>query len=142
MRLYAFVCLLATSLATAQTVTTPRQGAPVRTAILNALRKPVEKELGQRVVFQVDTLRVKGEWAFMSGRPLTSKGKKIDYRKTPYRAALDSGAFDDWICALLKKNGTQWKVLRYAIGATDVVWDGWDREFKAPRAIFPYGLRQ
>lgn len=30
-------------------------------------------------------------------------------------------------------------VVSAAERATDVVWDGWDRQFKAPRALSPYG---
>jgi hypothetical protein len=139
MRITAAALLVLTASALPQTATVPKSGSAVRKAILDSLRKPVEKDLGQKVVFQIDTIRVAGNWAFVSGKPRSASGKSIDYRKTSYRDAVDSGAFDDWICALFKKQGKQWKVLRYAIGATDVVWDGWDKEFKAPRAIFPYG---
>lgn len=122
-----------------QAVTSPKQGSAARKGILDALRVPIEKDLKQRVMFKVDHLKVSGNWAFMSGKNLTAAGKKIDYRKTRYKDAIDSGAFDDWTCALLKREGNKWKVLRYSIGATDVVWDGWFREFRAPKAIFPYG---
>lgn len=132
------VCLI-TAFATSQAPTSPKQGSAVRKAILDSLRPPVEKDLKQKVKFQVDHLKVQGNWAFMTGKSLTAAGKKIDYRKTKYREALEAGAFDDWICALFKKEGSKWKVARFAIGATDVVWDGWYQEFKAPKAIFPYG---
>jgi len=139
MRLTAVALMALSTSAFTQTLSVPKQGAPVRKAILEALRKPVEKDLGQKIVFQLDTIRVMGDWAFVSGKPRTASGKPVDYLKTRYRDAVNSGAFDDWICALFKKQGKQWRVLRFAIGATDVVWDGWDKEFKAPRAIFPYG---
>lgn len=119
--------------------TTPKQGSAERKSIMEAMRIPIEKDLKQRVIFQVDHLKVQGQWAFFSGKNLTRAGKKIDYRKTRYKEAIEHGAFDDWTCALLKKTGKKWKVIQYAIGATDVVWDGWYREYGAPKAIFPYG---
>lgn len=130
------ICLL-TTLAAAQT--TPKQGSPERKAIMDAMRVPIEKDLKQKVIFQVDHLKVQGQWAFFSGKNLTPSGKKIDYRKTRYKEAIEHDAFDDWTCALVKKTGKKWKVVAYAIGATDVVWDGWYEKYKAPKAIFPYG---
>ncbi len=121
--------------------TTPKPGSADRKAILDALRITIEKDLKQKVVFQVDHLRVLNGWAFYSGRPLTPAGKAIDYRKTKYRGALEDGAFDDWACGLLRKSGNKWKMVTFAIGATDVVWDGWDKQYKAPRSIFPYPQR-
>lgn len=123
----------------AQTPTTPKTGTPERKALMDTLRAPVEKELKQKVIFQVDHLKVLGNWAFMTGKPRTPKGAPIDYKKTTYRESLEAGAFDDWICALYKKTNGKWKVVQHAIGATDVVWDGWDKQYKAPRTIFPYG---
>lgn len=105
---------------------------------MDGLRTPIEKDLKQKVIFQVDHLKMQGPWAFFSGKNLTASGKKIDYRKTQYKEALEAGAFDDWTCALLKKEGKKWKVVAYAIGATDVVWDGWYEKYKAPKSIFPY----
>jgi len=108
-----------------------------RKAILAALRVPVQKELKKSVVFKVDHLKTRGGWAFMTGVPLQPGGKKMDYRGTPYQAARDEGVFDDWVCALLRKKNGKWTVTRYEIGATDVVWSGWDRRYKAPSDIFP-----
>ena len=105
---------------------------------MDLLRVPVEKELKQKVIFKIDHLKVMSGWAFMTGKPLRSAGKNVDYKKTIYREAVDSGAFDDWICALWRKQGSKWRLVRYAIGATDVVWDPWPKDFGAPKAIFPY----
>lgn len=114
-------------------------GNAERRAILEALRVPVRKQLkGRAVVFKVDRLAVRDGWAFMTGIPQQPNGKPIDYRGTPFQEARDAGAFDDGICALLrrdKKTG-RWRVIQYVIGATDVPWDGWDRQYKAPSALF------
>jgi hypothetical protein len=115
---------------------TPPPGDPERKAIMDALRTPVERELRRRVIFKVDHLNVQDGWAFMRGAPLQPDGAPMDYRGTPYQQAMDNGAFDDWICALLHRRGGEWRVLQYVIGATDVVYEGWDHRFGAPPAIF------
>lgn len=117
-------------------VLSPKVGSQERTLILDTLRKPVEKELKQKVKFKVDSLKTQRDWAFMRGQPQGVDGKAIDYKVTPYREALEEGLFDDGICALLHKEAGKWKVVVYVIGATDVAWDGWDKEYKAPQAIF------
>lgn len=116
---------------------TPKPGDPERKAIMDTLRAPVEKELKRKVVFKVDHLKVQGGWAFMIGVPLQPNGKPMDYRGTIHEAAIENGAFDDWICALLKKKDGKWTVLKYVIGATDVAYYGWNEEYKAPKEIFP-----
>ena len=68
--------------ATAQTVYTPEKGSAERTAILNSLRVPVEKELKQKIVFNVENLRVSGVWAFVSGDPQNTGGERPDNRNT------------------------------------------------------------
>jgi hypothetical protein len=119
---------------------TPAPNSQERKAIMNALRAPVEKQLKRKVIFKVDELRVKDGWAFLRGVPQQPGGKAMDYRGTPYQDALEAGAFDDGICALLRKQGSgskaKWRVVTYQIGATDVPYDGWDREYKAPSSIF------
>lgn len=118
------------------TAHTPR-GAERKT-ILDALRPPVEKDLKQKIVFQVDTLRVLNDWAFLFGAPLRPDGQKPDFRKTQHQDAIDNGAFDNNVSALLKRRGGKWTVVVFVIGATDVAWDGWDTKYHAPRALFPY----
>ena len=117
-------------------VSTPRSGDRERRAILDALRVPVEKELGPKVVFKVDHLKVQGGWAFLRGVPQRPGGKAVDYKGTVYERAREDGVFDDWVCALLRKRGGKWQVIKYVIGATDVPYVGWDEEFGAPAAIF------
>lgn len=116
--------------------TTPKIGSPERKALMDALRVPVESELKSKVVFKVDALKVQGAWAFMRGVPQQPSGARMDYRKSRYQQQIREGFFEDWICALWRKQGNSWTVVRYFIGATDVVYDGWDREFGAPSAIF------
>jgi hypothetical protein len=118
------------------TVYTPKPGSPERKQIMDALRAPVEEALKKSVEFKVDHLKLKSGCAFMRGVPQQPGGKKMNYKGTEYQTAIDAGAFDDWICALLKKEKDKWKVVRYVIGATDVAYDGWDKEFGIGPEIF------
>lgn len=78
-------------------------------------------------------------FAFFSGQVKDTGGKDIDFRKTAYKDAVKEGMFDgDGTTALLKKSGSKWKVLAYAVGPTDVPWGCWWKEFKAPKDIFDY----
>jgi hypothetical protein len=126
----------AAGVASAQEAHTPAPGSAERKAIADALRVPVEKELRQKVVFKLDHLKVSGEWAFLRGVPQRPGGGKVDYSATPYRQRIDDGVFDDWICALLRRKAGKWQPVKYVIGATDVVYEGWDEEYKAPSSIF------
>lgn len=131
------VILFLSCAALAQSVSEPEKSSPERTAILNALRVPVEKALKQKIQFSVQTIKVQGNWAFVNGEPQNSSGEKPDYSNTEFQEAMDEGMFDNNFQALLKKTGGKWKVVTYAIGCTDVCWLGWEEEFKAPKAIFP-----
>lgn len=115
---------------------TPKPGARERQAIVAALRPPVERELKRKVVFKIEHLRVRGDWAFLRGVPQQPGGGAMNYRGTGYQAAIDAGAFDDGIVALLRRRGGKWRVVRYVIGATDVPYAEWDKEYNAPPAIF------
>lgn len=136
--IFVGLMLILNALAAAQSVYTPEKGSAERREILDALRLPVEKELGQKIVFVADEFRVSGSWAFLSGRPQTPAGTEPDYRRTPYAEARRAGAFDNNFFALLRKSGGRWKVVKYAIGCTDVCYADWWRRFRAPKAVFPY----
>ena len=131
-----FIALAAAGVASAQAARTPAPGSAERKAIAEALRAPVGKELKQKVVFKIDHLKASGDWAFLRGVPQRPGGGRVDYSATTYRQRIEDGVFDDWICALLRKKAGKWQVVKYVIGATDVVYEGWDAEYKAPAAIF------
>jgi hypothetical protein len=119
-------------------VYTPAKGSAERTAILNALRVPVERELKQKISFDIENFRVLGNWAFVSGDPQSPSGGRPDYSRTPYQEAINADMFDNNFFGLLRKSGSRWKVVTYAIGCTDVCYADWWRRHKAPKAIFPY----
>jgi len=83
---------------------TPAVGSPERTAIVDSLRKPVQEYLKKPIVFKITTFNVLGDWAFLIGTPLQPGEKAMDYRGTPLEDSIREGAFDDWFCALLKKD--------------------------------------
>ena len=131
------IILCVTGAAFAQQVYTPEKGSAERTAILNALRVPVEKELRQKISFNIQDFNVQGSWAFIGGAPQTPDGNDPNYKNTPYADQEDSGAFDNNIFAVFKKTGGKWRVVTYLIGCTDVCYGTWWKDYKAPKAIFP-----
>lgn len=134
---FLVVSILAT-VSFAQKVYTPEKGSVERTAILAALRVPVEKELKQKIQFSVENFKSNGTWAFLSGDPQNMNGGKPNYKGTEYQEAINADMFDNNFFALLKKTGGKWKVVTYAIGCTDVCYLDWWKKYKAPKAVFPY----
>jgi hypothetical protein len=122
----------------AQTAREPEKGSAERNAIINALRIPVERDLKQKIVFNIDHFKTAGNWAFISGSPQTPGGGRPDYNRTRYRGAVDSGAFDNNFFALLNRVGGKWRVATYAIGCTDVCWLDWPSKRRVPVSIFPF----
>lgn len=115
---------------------TPARGTAERSAILSAIRAPVEKQLGPRVVFVVHQLRMGEGWAFLSARPQRPSGAPIDYALTPYAEDAAAGLFDDGVAALAQLQNGKWNVRALSIGHTDVVWEPWADDFGAPHALF------
>ena len=115
----------------------PKDGSHEYKAILDALRVPVEQKLQQKVLFVVQGIEVQDGYAFMQGRPVQPDGAHIDYSHTVYSEAVQAGAFDDAVSALLRWRAGSWTVLTYNIGATDVTWLPWASDYGAPEAIFP-----
>lgn len=89
-----------------------------RKAVLDALRPAVEKKLGPNVEFVVALLRVENGWAFVIADPQRKGGKAIDGWK------IFSDDFENMdglrVDAVLKRENGRWRVVDYAIGATDV----------------------
>ncbi|HJU40709.1 MAG TPA: hypothetical protein VJ724_14155 [Tahibacter sp.] len=109
----------------------------LRKPLLDALRTPIEKDLGQEVQFVVRTLRVQGDWAFVVAQPQRRDGSPVDYGKTRYAEAITEGLFDGGtVFALLRSADGRWKTTAFVIGATDVAYAAWPDEYGAPRALF------
>lgn len=133
---FAIVVFLTMTIS-AQKVTTPAKGSAERTAIFNALRVPVEKELKQKIQFSVQNFKVQGNWAFLEGVLQNTAGGEPNFKITDYQKRIDVDVFDNNIFALLKKTGGKWKIVTYQISCTDVCYLPWAKDYKAPKAIFP-----
>jgi hypothetical protein len=122
---------------TTDTAGSPNIGSADNTAVLDALRHPVEAKLGQPVVFKTNHVTVSDGWAFVDGQTVKPDGGTIDYSQTPYKEAVSQGAFDDSFSALLRLENGAWKVVTFSIGSTDVPWVEWPKTYGAPAAILP-----
>lgn len=121
-------------------VVQPGAKSPLRKEVLDALRPAIEKDLKQKVIFQVQTLRVYKGWAFADVHPRRPDGKEIDFRKTKYKELLDQDVFGgETTFALLRLNSKKkWVVREFVIGPTDVAWIAWmEPPYSAPKALFP-----
>ena len=132
-----FILAMCIPSAFAQKIYTPEKGSAERTAIFNALRVPVEKELKQKIQFATQNFNVQGNWAFIDGTLQNPTGGEPNFKKTEYQKRIDVDIFDNNIFALLKKTGGKWRVVTYQISCTDVCYLSWARDYKAPKAIFP-----
>ncbi|WP_460975709.1 hypothetical protein [Spirosoma knui] len=119
-------------------MTVPALGTPLRKELLNAIRMPLEKELGQVILFEVKTLRTGGDWSFGELIPKRNDGKPIQYTNTPYAEAVKEGIFDEGISVLWYHQKGVWRVKTYVLGATDVPYGCWWKLFNAPKGIFTY----
>jgi hypothetical protein len=108
-------------------VHTPPSGSAERKAILDALRVPVQRRVGQKVIFVVNHLRVQNGWAFFAGSARNSKGKTLGDK---YLWGETS--------ALLRKSSGRWRVLQWGFATdTSVMEECRNKYPNAPRAIFP-----
>ncbi|MGU3668124.1 hypothetical protein ACLBX9_28385 [Methylobacterium sp. A49B] len=111
----------------AQAGTGTPQGA-ARRALLDAARGPAEAGRGQPVQFVVHALNRDGPWAFLFARMQRPDGRSLG-------RAADGLASDDY-AALLRQDGAGWRVVDFAVGPTDVAWEGWGRRHGAPASVF------
>ena len=134
-------CSALVTVSSAQAVYTPEKNSAERTAILNALRVPVEKDLKQKIIFVVGRISVQKGWAFVSGEPQTATGTRPNLKGTAWEDTPD--LFDDNFFGLLRKQRGKWRVVTHALGCTDVCYLDWWQMHKAPRDIFglPEGIR-
>ena len=132
----ALLCsLFISATALAQSARTPAAGTPERKEIMDALRVPAEKELKQKVIFNVDILRVAGDWAYARVSPTRPDGGEIKFSKTKYREQIEFGAFDPQGEALLRREGGDWTVVEWTFGRSDVASAGWSDKYRMPKSL-------
>lgn len=122
--------------ASAQSVYTPEKGSPERKAILDSLRVPVERAMKQKIVFVADKFNVQGTWAFVGGSMQTPSGDQPNLAGTEFAEAAKEGFYDSNFFGLLRKSSGKWRVVKQAIGCTDVCYAEWWKEARAPKTIF------
>lgn len=116
--------------------TSPEKNSSEREQIMDVLRVPAEKKLKQDIIFKVGSLKVLGDWAFMSGEPLNkASGKRPDLTGTVFDVE-NWEDYDNNIFALLKKKGGRWTIVELEMMCSDVCYDGWDKKHGAPKEIF------
>ena len=83
---------------------------------MDAIRKPAEKDLKQKVIFNAEQLRVARDWAYAKVSPTRPDGGKIDFSKTKFKKQIDFGAFDPQGEALLfRETNGDWTVIEWGL---------------------------
>lgn len=110
--------------------------AELRSELLDAARAPVEAELGKKVRFRVHRLRRDGDWAFLWAQMQDLHGRPVDYAGTPRADAARQGFLSKDAAVLLRRRSGRWHPVTSVIGPTDVAWEGWATEYRAPASLF------
>lgn len=131
-----FLMLIAIG-AQAQSVHEPARGSAERKTVLNAVRPLLEARVGAPVEFVVDWMRVGGGWAFVGLAPQRPGGAAIDLRQTTY------GEQSEWMdglqtYALLRYQYDRWNLIDFAVGPTDVFWQGDPLYAQLPNGLTPH----
>lgn len=123
------------SMSHAQLPQTPAPGSSERSAILEAARAPAQADLSRPVQFQVNTLNVVGDWAFLYADLRDAQGQPIDYAGTSLADEAAQGGRSKSYAALLRREDGGWTVRRHRTGPTDAVWLSWS-DVGAPDAVY------
>ena len=107
---------------------TPQPGTRERKAILDALRKPVQKRVGRPVIFLVGSLKVINGWAMVQGNARKPDGKDLG----------DEFLWGELAALLRRKPNGTWVVLTWDFATDTSALENAARRYpKAPRALFP-----
>lgn len=102
-----------------------------RAAILDRLRIPVSSDLKTLVEFVVKRARICGDWAFVLATPQKKGGSAIRWAAT-----VCAGDTSHFAGGLMRRDGTGWTLVEYALCPSDVAWSDWPDKFGAPQAVF------
>jgi hypothetical protein len=128
MRLFLSFILLA-SFARAE-VYEPKPGTTERKAIMDAMRVPVAKQVGEPVEF-TGTVKVSGAWARFEGNVGTKSGKPPKKEDARFDLELD-------FFALLRNEKGEWKVLSWGFAGDIGAYEEAKKKFpKAPKDLMP-----
>ena len=115
---------------------TPAVGSPERQQVLDAVRAPLQKKLGQDIGFVVEQIRVGEGWAFLYAHMQGADGNPVDYARTALADAAKQGYVSPDYVALLQREDGHWTLRAEAIGPTDMVWLAWAGKYGVPTALF------
>lgn len=135
--LSSLLLMCASLAASAQTVHEPARGTSERKNILDAVRPMMEARVGPPVEFVVNWMRSGYGWAFVQVSPQRPGGGVID----PYRTTFASQAeyMDGLVTyALLRYQFNRWNLIDFAVGPTDVFWQGDPLYAQVPPGLTPY----
>lgn len=114
----------------------PARGTAERAELMNTVRPLVEARVGPPVEFVIDRLRVAGGWAFAIAAPQRPGGAAIDMAQTVYREQIDyMDGLQTYV--LMRHAYGRWNVVDFAVGPTDVFWDGDPLYSQLPRGLLP-----
>lgn len=112
-------------------VTTPAVGTAERKAILDVVRPRLEKMFGSPIQFEVQTMYVAGNYAFLSAHPMRPGGGPIEPAawKKVVTGPCDHTPADVTVEVLFERKGKQWSVLEEGSLCTDeaVVESFWEK---------------
>ncbi|HST61547.1 MAG TPA: hypothetical protein VLK84_22765 [Longimicrobium sp.] len=113
---------------------TPTRGSAERHAIMDALRPPVSRAVGEPVVFTVVRIHVQNGWAFVQAVPTLPRGEPLMDR---YIERMNCESCTENVVGLLRWNGSRWNVVEIEIASSEYPYS-WQERHRAPRAIFPW----
>ena len=130
------ITLASTNTAAAQSQPyTPVRGSVERTAIMDALRPPIQRAIREPLLFTQVRLHVQNGWAFVQTVPTSPSGGPVMWR---YNERVDCGEnCTDNVVGLLRWNGARWVLVQYEVGSSEYPYM-WERKYPAPRGIFPW----
>jgi hypothetical protein len=115
---------------------TPARGTAERSALMDAARGPIQRELGQPVIFVVSRLRSDGNWAYLAATPVQPDGTPLDWSRTPLADEWAADMMSDLVLVVMRRGAEGWQTVEYVIGPTDVAWVNWRERYGWPRALF------
>ena len=102
-----------------------------RAAVMDVIRRPVATDLGAPIEFKVERARLCDPFVFVVATPQRPGGRAIRWQGTPCE-----GDTSHLVGALLRRKGSAWAMVDYALCPSDVAWEGWPEKYGAPPVLF------
>jgi hypothetical protein len=83
-----------------------------------------------------ERLKHSGAWVFLQAKMRNSAGRPFDYSGTDLYEMAQAGGKSDLCAALLRREGSSWRLIEIAVGPTDVAWEDWPARHNAPASLF------